>query len=510
MSIPTLVGHQTEILYVADNQNMVITGSAGCGKSLLAIYRIYWLSKVYPNDRIVLLTFNKAVNQDMISKIELIAAQRNEAVPNNLIVNTYNLFMKEILNKICDSFQEEELLLNKYKEGKGVKNYNHYKKKARQVEQAVDEISKKYPDESSFKRPYQTFSDEISWLQQMAVSTLEDYEKIERIGRRSTRIDRSKRKYFYEVYEKYLENREEDDRYYDFEDIGSLIRNLLEKIEDQDKREKLLSFKYILIDEFQDFTSDMLMTVNALSDKNGALVLLGDINQGVFGKRISFKSLGINMNSYKKYKLIQNYRNSRPISELAEEISNSPYFDKSNEFYAEAELGIRKGQDPKIIQYKNEEEEMSKVYQYINAVETNYKGESICVILPTHKFKDFKSFIEKHGNNFKKYSLNNRESNIIIGTYRQIKGLEFDTVIMPFLSKKTFLESLTIDNNELDMDKEEFDLTNIGTEILEKYVAQYYVGVTRARNKLIILYSGQITPLLDNSSFEKYKKGSEN
>ncbi|WP_169929364.1 UvrD-helicase domain-containing protein, partial [Staphylococcus carnosus] len=113
--------------------------------------------------------------------------------------------------------------------------------------------------------------------------------------------------YFYEVYEKYLENREEDDRYYDFEDIGSLIRNLLEKIEDQDKREKLLSFKYILIDEFQDFTSDMLMTVNALSDKNGALVLLGDINQGVFGKRISFKSLGINMNSYKKYKLIQNY-----------------------------------------------------------------------------------------------------------------------------------------------------------------------------------------------------------
>ncbi|WP_206186323.1 3'-5' exonuclease, partial [Staphylococcus carnosus] len=202
--------------------------------------------------------------------------------------------------------------------------------------------------------------------------------------------------------------------------------------------------------------------------------------------------------------------NSRPISELAEEISNSPYFDKSNEFYAEAELGIRKGQDPKIIQYKNEEEEMSKVYQYINAVETNYKGESICVILPTHKFKDFKSFIEKHGNNFKKYSLTNRESNIIIGTYRQIKGLEFDTVIMPFLSKKTFLESLTIDNNELDMDKEEFDLTNIGTEILEKYVAQYYVGVTRARNKLIILYSGQITPLLDNSSFEKYKKGSEN
>lgn len=505
MSIPILKGHQTEILYVADNQNMVITGSAGCGKSLLAIYRIYWLSKVYPNDKIVLLTFNKAVNQDMYLKIENIANNRNEHVPDNLIIDTYHNFMKEIMKKICNNFKNDGLKLDKYKKNQNeVKSYNMFKNKMEQVKSAVDKISENYPNESTFNRPYQTFLDEISWMQQMAVMSLENYERIERIGRRSTRIERNKRKYFYEVYEQYKKIREKADRYYDYDDIGTIIRKLLYKIKDQDKKRQLLSFKYILIDEFQDFTSDMLMTVNELSDTNGAMVLLGDINQGVFGKRISFKSLGINMNNYKKYQLIHNYRNSRPISEFAEKISLSPYFDKNNEFYAEGKLGIRKGEEPQIIKYRDEREEMEKVYQYIIAVRENRKEEKVGVILPSHKFDDFKTFMEENGQSYKEFNLYSDTNIIKLGTYKQIKGLEFDTVIMPFLSKANLKKSIEIDNNEIDLTDDNFDLTNLDFEILEKLIAQYYVGVTRAREKLIILYSGHLTPLLSSLSLSKY------
>jgi len=509
MSIPTLRGHQTEILYVADNQNMIITGSAGCGKSLLAIYRIYWLSKVYPNDKIALLTFNKAVNLDMNLKIKEIAKNRNEEIPNNLIIDTYNEFMKKIIKKICNNFEDEVLQLGKYKNGEEVKSYNSHQNKVIQVEKAVNKIKEKYPDESTFKRPYQTFLDEISWMQQMSVTSFEMYEKMERVGRKSTRIDRSKRKYFYEVYEQYIKIREEDDRYYDFEDVGTFIRNLLKKIKNQDKKKKLLSYKYILIDEFQDFTSDMLMTVNELNNTNGAMVLLGDINQGVFGKRISFKSLGIKMNSYKKHRLVYNYRNSRPISEFAEEISRSPYFDKNNEFYAEAKLGIRNGQEPKIIQYKDEKEEMEKVYQYITRVQECRKEEKVGIIIPSHKFKDFNQFMKEKGENLSVYNLKNEKNNITFGTYKQIKGLEFNTVIMPFLSKENFIKSIEIDNNEIDLDDKNFKYSDLDSEILEKAIAQHYVGVTRAKEKLIILYSGQLTPLLASLALSKYVYGGE-
>ncbi|MEB7038676.1 UvrD-helicase domain-containing protein [Staphylococcus gallinarum] len=505
MSIPTLKGHQTEILYVADNQSMVITGSAGCGKSLLAIYRIYWLSKVYPNDKIVLLTFNRAVNQDMYLKIKNIANNRNEQIPDNLIIDTYNGFMKEILKKICDNFKNEELQLDKYRKNHNeVKSYNIFKNKVKQVKSAVDEISENYPNESTFNRPYQTFIDEISWMQQMSVTSLENYERIERIGRRSTRIERNKRKYFYEVYEQYKKIRENEDRYYDYEDIGTIIRKLFYKIKDQNKKEQLLSFKYILIDEFQDFTSDMLMTVNELSDPNGAMVLLGDINQGVFGKRISFKSLGINMKNYKKYQLIHNYRNSRPISEFAEKIALSPYFDKNNEFYTEGKLGIRKGQDPQIIRYRDEREEMKKVYQYIIAVRENRKEEKVGVILPSHKYYEFKKFMEENGLSYKEFNLYSDTNKIQFGTYKQIKGLEFDTVIMPFLSENNLKKCIEIDNNEIDLKDDNFDLSNLDFEMLEKIIAQYYVGVTRAREKLIILYSGKLTSLLSSLPLNKY------
>lgn len=80
MSTPPLIGKQTEILYVPDQKNMIITGSAGSGKSLLATYRAYWLAKAYPNEKILLLTYNKAINKDIHQRINGLAQQRNERI----------------------------------------------------------------------------------------------------------------------------------------------------------------------------------------------------------------------------------------------------------------------------------------------------------------------------------------------------------------------------------------------------------------------------------------------
>lgn len=97
MTLPNLIGLQTQVLYMSDNQSLFIKGSAGSGKSLLALYRVYWLAKVHPNENTLLLTFNKAVNVDMQNKLKQIAVSRNEEVPNNLLVYTYHQFMRKVL-----------------------------------------------------------------------------------------------------------------------------------------------------------------------------------------------------------------------------------------------------------------------------------------------------------------------------------------------------------------------------------------------------------------------------
>ena len=69
------------------------------------------------------------------------------------------------------------------------------------------------------------------------------------------------------------------------------------------------------------------------------------------------------------------------------------------------------------------------------------------------------------------------------GTYHAAKGLEFDMVIMPFCNSERLP-----DPNDVAVLGEE-DATIRDGRLL-------YVGVTRAKTRLIMTYSGQVTHLL--------------
>ncbi len=513
MSLPNLIGLQTQVLYMSDNQSLFIKGSAGSGKSLLALYRVYWLAKVHPNENTILLTFNKAVNVDMQNKLKQIAISRNEKFLSNLLVYTYHQFMREILEKLWNHFGSSLEGLSKYikddSDTTTVRYYNHPQLKKEIVEKALEDIKEKYPEEVTLQRPVTVFCDEISWIQRMAIKDEEEYYAADRIGRQGTRIERAKRHYFYDVYKQYLEKRASDEylAYCDFDDIGTIVRNLLDSCPDKQFIENILNLKHIIIDEFQDFSSDMLMTMNELLKSDGTLTLLGDIKQGVFGKRISFKSLGIELNKYKNFELDFNYRNTKEISDFAEKIVNSEYFDKTNELYSKTIKGARKGRAPKIYKYKDEKAELDAIIRYVkDYLNKHYENVSVGIIVPTSKFNIAKSYLEGHQikvNNFNKISNDILKNEVYFGTYKQVKGLEFDIVLMPFMSRENFLAQARFYNEELHID-DDSSLEDIDIDILEMELAQLYVGVTRARNELFITTTSELTPLLPSETFKEY------
>ncbi|MCI2791507.1 MULTISPECIES: UvrD-helicase domain-containing protein [Staphylococcus] len=508
MNLPTLIGHQTEILYVPEKQNMMITGSAGSGKSLLALYRVFWLAKIHPEEKIVLLTFNKPVNEDMKKKLKLILNKRNEEYPQNLYIQTYHSFLYEILSHLVKNYSDVIEDSKKYINPQNDRLWLYHDERNKLVSQIIEDMREENPEESSYQRPVQTFVNEIKWMQQMSIKDEEEYYDSERIGRKDTRITRDKRKYFYTVFEKYKELREsgENPRFYDYEDIGSLVREILHKIEDTKEINDVLNYKYIFIDEFQDFTTDMLKTINALCHSEGTVTLLGDINQGIYGKRVSFKSVGINMNKYEKHMLNQNYRNSKQISEFAEILSQSTYFDKNSELYIRAKNGKREGEEPKILKHVSQYRELDSVMEYIKEAP---EEEEVLVITPPDKIGLLLYNCKKHHIRLKQVKqINDRYSTEtkFFGNYNNIKGLEFDTVLMPLLSKDNFIELLNYENNELDISTEDFDIEDIEDELLEKYLAQLYVGVTRAKDKLILSYTGELHPLLQEEKLIQYIK----
>ena len=84
---------------------------------------------------------------------------------------------------------------------------------------------------------------------------------------------------------------------------------------------------------------------------------------------------------------------------------------------------------------------------------------------------------------------------IFHGTYHASKGLEFDLVILPFLDADNLP-----DQDYISSHGEEEALTHDGRLL--------YVALTRAKTNLILLFTGDITPLLhsDKSLYQEVQQ----
>ena len=96
------------------------------------------------------------------------------------------------------------------------------------VRRALENVKAVNGTNSTLKRAEEVFLEEINWIEKMGIKTLDEYEKVERVGRFDTRIIRENRKYFFQVYKAYLEVRKEEGYLYDWEDIAQTVCEELE------------------------------------------------------------------------------------------------------------------------------------------------------------------------------------------------------------------------------------------------------------------------------------------
>ncbi|WP_054743957.1 3'-5' exonuclease [Cellulosilyticum ruminicola] len=88
----------------------------------------------------------------------------------------------------------------------------------------------------------------------------------------------------------------------------------------------------------------------------------------------------------------------------------------------------------------------------------------------------------------------NENINLSIGTYHAAKGLEFDTVIMPFC------------NTEVIPDESNLRAFDDRDDALAEEIKLIYVTVTRARRGLILTYSGTRSELIPENKNGIYQE----
>lgn len=215
------------------------------------------------------------------------------------------------------------------------------------------------------------------------------------------------------------------------------------------------SVKHLLIDEMQDYTPVQYKVIQKLFPCRKTV--LGDASQSVnpYGSSTA-EMIQKSFVTGEIMKLRKSYRSTYEITNFAQKIRPS----------ADLEPIARHGEKPQILQYKNEQEELSGIIDLISRYRKSaYR--SLGIICKTESQAQLMAD-ELKGQAADIHFLSNQSAafvqGIIITSAHMAKGLEFDEVILPEVDDKNYHSE--IDRNML------------------------YVAVTRAMHRLTLTYSG--------------------
>ena len=449
--LPTPVGRQREVLYLPASGRTVVLGTAGSGKTMLAILRSLYLSdpSTAHGGRTLLVTFNRC----LVTYMNHLAGSARLAID----VRNYHHFARGYLDSknklpwgsICT--RDERL---------------------RFVEAAVEVARGAGARGSTLDRPKEFFDEEFRWIQRHGIGSGQEYFDAERTGR-STRVRRAERAAVYDLYTRYLERRRQGGKLYDWDDLASAV--LREFGDDRGDR----FYRHVVIDEGQDFSPEMLRSLTAAIPGDGSLTFFGDTAQQIYGHRMSWRSAGLV--APKIWQFRENYRNTKQIAKLALAVAEMPHFPADPDL-VEPTAPVADGALPRFTRLPSDDAERQLVVS--RAIDLARTG-TVAILLRTREQESaIRGYLPAGATRLHR-ELNAWPSGpgLFYGTYHGSKGLEFDAVFMPSLSDERWPHPP--------------DVETLGREDAAVRDSRLlYVGITRAKSNLVLTYTGQPTALL--------------
>ena len=482
-------GKQREVIELPIRGHNVVLGVAGSGKSVCALQRAKYIrntninsqvsnlfSQNFRRNDILVLSYNKTL------ATYLGEMGREQDSFANIDVRTYHSFaigqmrsrslIDDNTGILYSSLTQKEIKMRK-------KANMHCDTKELFTKKAIDLIKAEehsQGNEVSLLNRIDFIIDEITWFQRIGALSFEEYYAIERTGRGRGGLTRAQRQYVFRVYEKYVELREQGGYTYDWDDLSYYLYKSLD--EDPPKYRK---YKHIIIDEGQDFSATMIRSLVSYLGSEGSIMFFSDSAQQIYGNsRTPWKNVGLKIN--KTYTLNENFRNTKQIESLAKAIKEKIGLEIEEK--TDSTYNSNEGQLPEVVGFNLQEGEMTYVKN--KAAEFARYG-SVAVMFPTNEnaeifFDSLNSLKNVEKTHVTRDSQHIRNKNgIMVGTYQAFKGMEFDSVIIPYCTDAHLILEKRI--SALD------SLEEVDSEVARLL----YVALTRAKKNLLITYSGALT-----------------
>ncbi|MCA2253870.1 ATP-dependent helicase [Mycobacterium intracellulare] len=454
--LPRLEGQQAKVVFLSSNEHHVVLGTAGTGKSTMAMVRALHLARkeTANNGRVLVVTFNNT----LVAHLRYLASGQTS---DQLTVENYHTFARGYLgsmgrmswNGIIQTDEEVVSL----------------------VADAVAAVRAAVGDQPVLTRSVTWFADEIHWLSGMNITTEAAYQEADRVGRTTALQSGLSRAIVWSVRERYHALRAKRGYTNDWHDLGSTVIDALAT----DTRAR--RYRHIIIDEGQDLSpAEIRSLVNAVQP-GGSLTFFGDYHQAIYGHGLSWKSAGIDIAGRPVERFYDNYRNTAQIARVAIAMANSEYMKSGDkDLLVEPQQPTAAGPQPTLVRCKSLENEIAMVKTLAGEAS---KDQKVAILARARHLAKRAANGLKFTELKKDMAIWDDEPGLYVGSYHSAKGLEFDAVFLPFLSDDVLPNYYVLQEHPPD-------------EAFAREARTLYVSITRARSSLVMSYTGTLTPLL--------------
>jgi hypothetical protein len=438
-----------------------VAGSAGTGKTVVALHRAASLARSWPDARILLTTFSDTLAGALRVKLRrLLAAEPR--ISERIEVNA--------LDAVCDRLAESALPSTRLAS-------------AHEVHAALDaaaEVVGGVRFSAAFVR-----SEWAEVVDAWRLTTWEDYRDVSRLGRK-TRLPEKQRQALWAIFE-HVHTRLADD--------GLVTRaGMYTRLAAHYASGAQPPYDFAVIDEAQDVSVPQLRFLAALGgERPNGLFFAGDLGQRIFQTPFSWNALGVDIRGRSRT-LRVNYRTSHQIRAQADRLLGPTVTDvDGNVEDRRGTVSVFNGPAPTIAVSDTTFEEMQAVGGWLaaRACEGVAPHEMGVFVRSTAQMDRARAAVEAGELPYSVLDdgLETQAGHVSIGTMHLAKGLEFRAVVVmgcdgEVVPLQERIESAG-DESELE------DIYNTERHLL-------YVACTRARDHLLITSAGDASEFLED------------
>ncbi len=415
-----------------------VAGSAGTGKTVVALHRAVRLARDTPSARILLATFSQPLADALTAKISVLAPDTGSIVQRITVAS---------FRGIADQLHQLEF---------GVRPRVASEQLLRERIIAAAAVAEVKGFSDRF-----LLSEWINVIDAWSISSLDDYVTVQRMGRKS-RLGPKQRERLWPVFASVREALRIE-RYTTWSAVFSALAA-------QYASKKAKPFDHIVIDEAQDLGPSELRFFAAIApDHADALFLAGDLGQRIFQHPYSWKSLGVDVRG-RSFTLKVCYRTSQQIRQSADRLLPSVLRDVDGiEDERSGTISVFDGPEPTVSISATKADEIARVRTFVEAaLADGIALNEIGIFVRTQELvARAKSAVQGIP----------EADGMTINIMHLAKGLEFRAVVV-----------MACDEGILPLDERVEDAADEAEldDIYETERRLLYVACTRARDRLIV------------------------